>query len=628
MGYYNQTELDLLIQQCDDMEESISTSEFLALNYIDDPTEVYNEPLVNIQITDERWIKLCQDFDTFFRINADDKHSAEFEALRQRIKIVTKDVLASVRVLINAIRDDLKVKEAKNNTNVLDNDRLHELIVRIKDVKSNPKYYSMARKSNFFLKPGENPDVKMVNYSGTQTFIMWAEDLKLFLNACSVKDSKQVADILDYLDSFRGLGEDSKIERLEAKLMSFEKNYSQIEGMEAENNMKRTILANFPTEKLILHKTTGEAYNVEGMIGNSGTIMSEDVSIPIETDDYFERRLPNGVTEYFKVIDAGYHKGTTGIPDHYQTKVDKVKNPIETKNSARHKLIFISHSTHDKEYTKAFVNLLFAIGLNEDDIVCSSYPGVGIPLGEKVYEWLVEKFQKYDLHVIYFLSHNYYKSAASLNEMGAAWAMKQKWDGILLPNFSFTDIAGCIDCTQISIKLDGDIEELKHRLGELKDNIVDEFGLRKVGPTRWEKIRNDFLTTIQGIEPEKTEPKSKYTIVPISQDDDTITTYACVMLMYAAEDDGQIMVIQSLEGTSYQAGKTIMERQQNHRELALWDDALARLLKKGYIKKVGRKDPIFQVTTVGYNIADEFKAANKLDISKSPSEILEEFENI
>ena len=39
-----------------------------------------------------------------------------------------------------------------------------------------------------------------------------------------------------------------------------------------------------------------------------------------------------------------------------------------------------------------YVDGLLANRLNEDDIVCSSYPGVGIPIGEKVYEWLVEKF--------------------------------------------------------------------------------------------------------------------------------------------------------------------------------------------------------------------------------------------
>ena len=218
----------------------------------------------------------------------------------------------------------------------------------------------------------------------------------------------------------------------------------------------RSILENLSTEKLILHKPSGSTCEVEGMIESSG-IQSDDVTVPI------------------------VHK----------TKDD---------NSLPH-MIFISHSTKDKEYTKAFVELLFGIGLKEDDIVCSSYPGLGVPFRASVYEWLVEKFQKYDLHVFYFLSRNYYKSAASLNEMGAAWALKQKWDGILLPGFSFTEIAGCIDPSQIGIKLDGDIDELKYRLGELKDSIVDEFGLQPISATRWEEIRNKFVDIIPKIVP-------------------------------------------------------------------------------------------------------------------------------
>lgn len=110
MAYDCQRELDSLIQQCDDMEESINAAGILALNYIDDPAEVYNNSSVNIQITDERWIKLCQDFDTFFRINPDEIRKVKFEVLKQRIQIVTKDALSSVRVLINAIKNDIIVK--------------------------------------------------------------------------------------------------------------------------------------------------------------------------------------------------------------------------------------------------------------------------------------------------------------------------------------------------------------------------------------------------------------------------------------------------------------------------------------------------------------------------------------
>ena len=83
--------------------------------------------------------------------------------------------------------------------------------------------------------------------------------------------------------------------------------------------------------------------------------------------------------------------------------------------------------------------------------------------------------------------------------------MKQKWDGIILPGFDFSDLSGCIDPYQIQIKLDGEIEELKHRLGELKNDIIQEFGLRKISETRWEKIRGEFLDTIKKIVPSEEE---------------------------------------------------------------------------------------------------------------------------
>lgn len=388
----------------------------------------------------------------------------------------------------------------------------------------------------------------------------------------------------------------------------------------------RSILANFPTEKITLHKPSGQTYEVIALIGPS-CIQSEDISVPIEMNDYFERTLSNGVREYYQVTDAGYHKGMNNIPDHYLTKVKQIKAPVEFNNKIEsQKMIFISHSSKDKEFTKAFVDLLFGIGLNEDDIVCSSYPGVGIPLGEKVYDWLVEKFQVCDLHVLYFLSRNYYQSAACLNEMGAAWAMKQKWDGILLPDFSFSDISGCIDPTQIGIKLDGDFEELKHRLGELKDDIVNEFDLRKITDTRWEKVRDSFISKISKIKLQNIDLKKDYVPAAVVLDE-PISVYSCVMLMFAAEDDGQIIVVQTMSGISFQAGRTTLERNHTPREIALWDDALAKLLKKGYIKKVGRSDPIYQVTAIGFEISESFKTNNGLDISKTPEEILKEFDD-
>ena len=116
-----------------------------------------------------------------------------------------------------------------------------------------------------------------------------------------------------------------------------------------------------------------------------------------------------------------------------------------------HKL-FISHSSKDAEYMKAFVDLLVAIGVHKNQITCTSVPQCNIPVGCNIYDWLAKQFQTSDLHVVYAFSDNYYSSVATLNEMGAAWVMRCKWTGLLLPGFIFDKLAGCIDKNQICIK--------------------------------------------------------------------------------------------------------------------------------------------------------------------------------
>lgn len=171
-----------------------------------------------------------------------------------------------------------------------------------------------------------------------------------------------------------------------------------------------------------------------------------------------------------------------------------------TSGYGKKKRLFISHSSKDYEYILAFVNLLEDIGFGEDEIVCSSIPVYCVPLNYNVYKWLVDIFQNYELHVIYMLSHNYYKSAASLNEMGAAWALKQRWTAILLPDFDFKEISGCIDKEQISIKLDEENEPmLRYRLDALKDALISEFGLENIPIAVWERKREAFLGVISNL---------------------------------------------------------------------------------------------------------------------------------
>lgn len=293
----------------------------------------------------------------------------------------------------------------------------------------------------------------------------------------------------------------------------------------------------------------------------------------------------------------------------------------------KEKKIFISHSSKDIDYVVKFVDLLENIGLKEQEIICSSVPPYCIPLRNKVYDWLVDKFQNYELHVIYMLSHNYYNSAASLNEMGAAWAMKQDWTAILLPGFGFEEIRGCIDSTQIGIKLDdADSSALKFRLEELKNVLTSEFGLRSLSNTVWERKRDKFLDEISIIRENGDAVNQNFVddnTVKRTDDFDKISKYAYIILVYASDDpSGQIINIDYISGTSISIKGIEFIRKHTPRELARWISAIDELLREGYIKLIGRKDKIYQITNSGYEIADWAKEKFNIDTSHDFEEYL------
>ena len=111
--------------------------------------------------------------------------------------------------------------------------------------------------------------------------------------------------------------------------------------------------------------------------------------------------------------------------------------------------IFISHSSQDEKYAEALVNFLEDIGLRPDNIFCTSIAQYGVPLGDDFNIRIKEQFTQFNTFVLFVLSDNYYKSAACLNEMGAAWVLQKDYMSILLPGFEFKKIKGAINPTEI-----------------------------------------------------------------------------------------------------------------------------------------------------------------------------------
>ncbi len=114
-------------------------------------------------------------------------------------------------------------------------------------------------------------------------------------------------------------------------------------------------------------------------------------------------------------------------------------------------------------------------------------------------DYLRNQFLSFDLHVFFIHSKNYYQSVISLNEMGAAWALKTECTSILLPNFGFEEMTGVVGNQNIAIKLDSNEYEVKDNLNQLYGKLIDEFGLTRKSNSIWERRRDRFIKKVNEI---------------------------------------------------------------------------------------------------------------------------------
>ncbi|MDE6845906.1 MAG: toll/interleukin-1 receptor domain-containing protein [Lachnospiraceae bacterium] len=159
--------------------------------------------------------------------------------------------------------------------------------------------------------------------------------------------------------------------------------------------------------------------------------------------------------------------------------------------------IFISHASSDLRYVKAIVELMEDIGVPEKGLFCSSLPGYNIPLGREIYDYIREQLLKYQIKVYFILSSNFYDSVTCLNEAGAVWSLALDDSRIFLPGFDPSQMKGVLTPSKVGIKLDDDIDTIKGRLGEMRDDLISFFGLPKMSETKWERKRDEFIRIIQ-----------------------------------------------------------------------------------------------------------------------------------
>lgn len=261
-------------------------------------------------------------------------------------------------------------------------------------------------------------------------------------------------------------------------------------------------------------------------------------------------------------------------------------------------LIFISHSSKNKAHVAKIAELLRSINLSpRRDIFCSSLPGYGIPNGANIFDFLRERFLNYDLHIIFVHSPEYYESAVSLNEMGAAWVLKSNATSLLLPGFDFSGMKGVIGSDCIAIKLDGDRSEVKDRLNQLRRELESEFDISDNEDIIWEEARDKFISEING---DVSIQNENISVAP------AVITEEMKQLLkkMAAAPGGQIQIASDLEsGTYIQIGSEVVAKEYpDRREYAVWEEALNACLREKYIER--KSEAICVITNAGYKVVE------------------------
>lgn len=164
-------------------------------------------------------------------------------------------------------------------------------------------------------------------------------------------------------------------------------------------------------------------------------------------------------------------------------------------NEQKEAIVFISHSSKDREYILKFVGLVESciVGITRESIVCTSISEYGIPVGENIYEYLRNKIQQ-DIYMIYIISPNYYRSAACLNEMGAGWILSAKQNVLAVPGFSIKDLQGAVNDGTIAAKMDEKTRIIE--ILELVSNHLD----KKINTDILNRTVDNYIHDIQEID--------------------------------------------------------------------------------------------------------------------------------
>lgn len=168
-----------------------------------------------------------------------------------------------------------------------------------------------------------------------------------------------------------------------------------------------------------------------------------------------------------------------------------VEVSLEKENMAKIPLVFISHASKDTPFIEPFKNIILkqALGLQDGNIVCTSFESTGVPLGENIPQYIKDNIAQADVFLA-MVSNNYKASEVCMNEVGAAWALDKKPIQVVLPGVEFSQLGWLMHLDKAAKIDDGD------SLDHLSEVICDGLGKPMLTPRHWNGPKKDFLDAI------------------------------------------------------------------------------------------------------------------------------------
>ena len=181
------------------------------------------------------------------------------------------------------------MQQWKNNTNNAELDRnklpatvkimdekekLEQIISEYENVASHYNKISFASRGAI-ISGQQRTSVYNKVYSNTQEFIAWASRIRAFLNHSSVSESDEARQILNYMETFKEIGEDEKLKKLLAMLKALHENWILLshDGMAKQ---RLTVLA-YP--KFELKCIGGEGSTKSFSLKNVSSVHVSEISV-------------------------------------------------------------------------------------------------------------------------------------------------------------------------------------------------------------------------------------------------------------------------------------------------------------------------------------------------------------